>query len=129
MLLFTFDSALSLIKRILSIDETDFDYIEYSGQSLQTYSGLINTTQIFYRPYYVIALALWTDLSNNLISGEGAKFDQNIETTRRYLIIQERLDRASSVLLNPEFECSKLLQTISNENVSITAVNVGFISF
>lgn len=74
-------------------------------------------------------MALWTDLSNNLISGEGAKFDQNIETTRRYLILQERLDRASNIILNPEFECSKLLQVISNETVAVTAVNVGFISF
>jgi hypothetical protein len=128
-MVFTFDSALSLVKRILSFDETDFDDIEYSSQSLQTYSGLINTNQTFYRPYYVIALALWTDLSNNLISGEGAKFDQNIETTRRYLILQERLDRASNITLNPEFECSKLLQVISSETVATTAVNVGFISF
>lgn len=128
-MLFTFDSALSLVKRILSFDDTDFNEIEYSGQLLQTYSGFVNTNQIFYRPYYTIALALWTDLSNNLISGEGAKFDQNIETTRRYLILQERLDRASNIILNPEFECSKLLQVISNETVAVTAVNVGFISF
>jgi hypothetical protein len=129
MAIFTFDSALSLVKRILSFDDTDFDDIEYSSQSLQTYSGLVNDTDIFYRPYYVIALALWTDLSNNLISGEGAKFDQNIETTRRYLILQERLDKASNITLNPEFECSKLLQVISSETVAVTAVNVGFISF
>jgi hypothetical protein len=129
MILFTMDSALGLIKRVLSVDDTAYDEIENFRDSLEIYSGLINTTQVFYRPYYVIALTLWTDLSNNLISGEGAKFDQNIETSRRFLTLQQRLDKASSAVINPEFECYKLLSVIAGETVTPVKTEVGFISF
>ena len=129
MILFTLDSSLALVKRILSVDDTAYDEIEHFTQSLETYSGLINTTQTFYRPYYVIALTLWTDLSNNLISGEGARFDQNVETSRRFLSLQQRLDKASNIVLNPEFECNQLLSVISGDAVKAETTGVGFISF
>jgi hypothetical protein len=70
---------------------------------------LVTNPSNIYRPYYVIALHYWLTPDNNLLSGEQAKFDQNFEVTRRYLMRQKMLDIQQNLDIPLEYQCDTLI--------------------
>jgi len=86
-----------------------------------------STTGI-YRPYFVIGLLLWLKPENNLIKGEGAQFDQNIETSRRYLIWQKSLDTKFGLEVPLQYTCDAILNQMG-EAESKPSTQIGFIAF
>jgi hypothetical protein len=84
--------ALDIVTLNCNLDlGNDFAVIEERTQWLEN-SKAIKDSLPFYRPYYVCAMHFWLLPDNNLIAGEGAKFDQNFEVTRRYLMQQKVID-------------------------------------
>jgi hypothetical protein len=108
--------ALDLVIQNCQLDQIDdVSIIEERSQWLESSSALNLQNVKNYRPYYVTALHYWLLPENNLISGEGAKFDQNYEVTRRYLLMQRNLDLMMSLQVETHNSCDTLLGTMSKE--------------
>lgn len=99
--------------------ETDKLLIKTAGKSIK---GDVET--IVYRPYYVIGLQLWLATDNNIKTGEGATFDQNFETSRRYFLMQSFIDSSDNLVIPPEYTCANMLSVLLPD---IAAKSIGFI--
>jgi hypothetical protein len=88
---------------ICQIDENDDLAVNEITNLLTQTAGIeILTNATAYREYYAIGYWFWLKTENNLVSGEGAKFDQNFEVTRRYLNLQGQIDEANPQIKVPD---------------------------
>lgn len=72
----------------------------------------------FYRPYYMVALQLWLDTNNNIISAEGVKFNENKETVRRYLMMQRLIDTSNNLTIEESFTVDNFLLLLDSDTTS-----------
>ena len=123
------NDALEKVLHVLEISSNDTMNINIIDNYLTSSVG-VKDSENFYRPNYVIGLMLWLDTTNNVIKAEGATLDQNFETTRRYLNVQQIED--VGVTIPQQYTCDELLKKVqvaepSGENVAPR--NIGFLSF
>jgi len=108
-----FEQALNIVLFNCGIEGTADNtfLIAERGTWLQTMTGRTNTLPSItsYRPYYVTGWHYWLLPENNLISGEGAKFDQNFEVCRRYLQMQLTQDNADNLIVDEAYSAKNLL--------------------
>ena len=75
-----------------------------------------------YRVYYVCGLELWLRSENNLKSGEGAVFDQNIETARRFFVLQSQEDYVNELTFDASTNPNTLLARITGNNTVVSSI-------
>lgn len=125
----TLDYCISFILNALDLDDDLPNRIKIVND-LERTVGLDSNSNKVYRKNYVIGLNLWLALENNLISGEGAKFDQGFETTRRHLQWQLLQDKHLMLTIPKEYLASKLLDVIQpNNSKTSSGLGIGFLSF
>lgn len=74
---------------------------------LQVSAGIKDGVTTFYRPYFVCAVLLDTQLhTRKLISGEGAVFDNPSITVRGFLDLQRAIDLAENLEVPPGMEAT-----------------------
>lgn len=107
-------------------DTTNTDDVQHTTNLLESSKSTDGT----YRPYYVCAIIFWLKPSNNLIKGENAQFDQNTTVTFRYLRIQQSIDLALKLQIEPNFSCESLIATIQSVQAPDTtrSNSVGFLA-
>lgn len=109
------DVALSRIIDLLQLEETE-NLVNTLVDLLEVSAGTDLNGDKHYRYYYVVALQLWLGIENNLLEGESAKFNENRETTRRYLIIQSLLDEEFKLFISDNFRVEALIDaTVPDE--------------
>lgn len=124
----TLESAINFVINILELQDTLTNRDQIQKQLNQS-SGLDKLGSIVYRKHYVIGVNLWLSLDNNLISGEGAKFDQAFETTRRHLAWQKIQDKALTNIPDGYDADSLLGQIKTVEQTQAKNFTIGFLSF
>jgi hypothetical protein len=122
------NAATERVINLTQTDENDAMVINQIEQFLEDSSGLdaIDSTKE-YREYYVTGLIFWLKPENNLVTGEGAKFDQNFEVTRRYINLQNQVDTALGTVINDAWTCSTFLNRI--DAATLGSGNIGILSF
>lgn len=125
----TLDNATSYILNILDLEDNLSNRNKIAEELTQT-QGVNSLGNTVYRKHYVIGVNLWLSLDNNLISGEGAKFDQAFETTRRHLVWQKAQDENLLLTIPDSYKTDNLLSQISASTQEIKSnIAIGFLSF
>jgi hypothetical protein len=123
------ETSISYVLTISALDDSQYQMI---SERLEQTKGLTLDLSPYYRVYYVLGLVFWLDPNNNLISAEGAKFDQNTEVVRRYMNWQTSVDINNKLTVPNEYSSQYFIDTVLTKDPTPEvrpSLPIGFLSF